>query len=427
MDYKFDTLAVHAGYKPDATGAQTTPIYMTSAYSFGTTERARAMFALEEGGNIYTRLQNPTNTVLEERAAALDGGVGALAAASGHAAMTMLFLNLAQCGDEIVSASAIYGGAVNLMKKTFGQMGIKFHHVDAHDPQNIKNAINDRTRAVFVETMGNPLGDVIDIEAIAAVAHEAGVPLICDNTVATPALLRPFEHGADIVVYSSTKYLSGTGTVMGGIVVDSGNFEWKGNPRFPQYNTPDESYHGVVYAEAFGRAAFITKLRTHILRDIGACPSPFNSWVTMLGMETLSLRMQRHSENGLKVAKFLESHPMVTSVSYPGLESSKYYPLVKKYLPKGQSSMFCFDIDGSRERAAKFCDSLKLLQIITNLGDSRTIVSCPAATTHSQVPDDELAKIGIKPGTIRISVGLEDADDIIADLKQAFDAAKSVK
>ena len=275
--------------------------------------------------------------------------------------------------------------------------------------------------------MGNPLGDVVDIEAIAEVAHAAGVPLIADNTVATPALLRPLEHGADLVVYSSTKYLSGTGTAMGGIVIDGGKFEWKGNPRFPDYNTPDASYHDIVYADAFGKAAFITKLRAHILRDIGACPSPFNSWVIMLGMETLSLRMERHSKNGLAVAEFLEGHPLIASVSYPGLKSSPYYGLTRKYLPKGQSSMYCFDIIGSRERAAKFCDSLKLINIVTNLGDSRTIVSCPAATTHSQVADAELAKMGIKPGTIRISVGLEDVDDLIADISQALEEAAQVE
>lgn len=427
MDYKFDTLAVHAGYKPDETGSIAVPIHMTSAYAFRSTEHARSLFALEDNGNIYTRLQNPTSDVLEARAAALEGGIGALAAASGHSAMTMMFLNLAKEGDEIISASGIYGGAVNLMKKTFGQMGIKFTLVDAHDPENFRKAITDKTRAIFIETMGNPLGDVVDIEAIAEVAHAAGIPLIADNTVATPALLRPLEHGADLVVYSSTKYLSGTGTAMGGIVIDGGKFEWKGNPRFPDYNTPDASYHDIVYADAFGKAAFITKLRAHVLRDIGACPSPFNSWVIMLGMETLSLRMERHSKNGLAVAEFLENHPMIASVSYPGLKSSPYYELSQKYLPKGQSSMYCFDIKGSRERAAKFCDSLKLINIVTNLGDSRTIVSCPAATTHSQVPDAELAKMGIKPGTIRISVGLEDVDDLIADISQALEAASQVE
>jgi O-acetylhomoserine (thiol)-lyase len=269
--------------------------------------------------------------------------------------------------------------------------------------------------------MGNPLADIPDMEAIAKIAHENGIPLIVDNTEATPYLLRPIEYGADIVVYSSTKFLSGTGTVMGGLVVDSGRFKWKDNPRFPEYNEPDTSYHGIVYADACGDAAFITKLRAHILRDIGAVMSPFNAWVTLLGMETLSLRMRKHCENGLKVARFLESHPLIDSVSYPVLESSRFNKLSQKYFPKGQSPVYCFDIKGTRETAAKFCDSLKLISIVTNLGDSRTIVSCPAATTHSQVPDDKLSEIGLRPGTIRISVGLEDPDDIIADLSQALD------
>jgi O-acetylhomoserine (thiol)-lyase len=270
--------------------------------------------------------------------------------------------------------------------------------------------------------MGNPLADVPDIEKIAAIAHEFGIPLIADNTEATPYLLRPIEHGADIVVYSSTKFLSGTGTVLGGLVVDSGKFKWKGNPRFPDFNEPDTSYHGIVYADACGDAAYITKLRTHILRDIGAVMSPFNAWVTLLGMESLSLRMARHCENGLKVAQFLENHPLIESVSYPGLKSSKFHQMHLKYFPNGQSPVYCFDIKGTRETAAKFCDSLKLISIVSNLGDSRTIVSCPAATTHSQVPDAQLAEIGLKPGTIRISVGIEDAEDIIADLSQALAA-----
>jgi O-acetylhomoserine (thiol)-lyase len=419
---KFDTKAIHAGYTPDkTTHSRAVPLYMTSAYTFDSTEHARRLFALEEDGNIYTRLQNPTTDILEKRIAELDGGIGALGGASGHGSMTMTFLNLAKAGDEIVSAKAIYGGAVNLMGKTLGQLGIKFTFVDAHDPESFRRATTDKTKAYFIETMGNPLADIPDIEKIAAIAHEFGIPLIADNTEATPYLLRPIEYGADIVVYSSTKFLSGTGTVMGGLVVDSGKFKWKGNLRFPDFNELDMSYHGIVYADACGDAAFITKLRTHILRDIGAVMSPFNAWVTMLGMETLGLRMGRHCENGMKVAEFLENHPLIESVSYPALKSSKYHALSKKYFPKGQSPVYCFDIKGSREVAAKFCDSLQMISIVSNLGDSRTIVSCPAATTHSQVPDDQLASIGLKPGTIRISVGIEDAEDIIADLGQALD------
>lgn len=428
MDYHFDTNAIHAGYRPDSdTNSRAVPIHMTTAYTFNNTEHARSLFALEEPGNIYTRLQNPTTGVLEERITALDGGIGAMAASSGHGGMTMAFLNLAGAGDEIVSARAIYGGAVNLMSKTFGQMGIKFHFVDGDDPESFRRATNEKTKAYFIETMGNPLGDIPDLEAIAKIAHEEGVPLIADNTTATPYLLKPIEYGADIVAYSSTKFLSGTGTAMGGLIVDSGNFKWKGNPRFPGFNEPDESYNGIVYADACGDAAFITKLRTHIVRDIGACQSPFNAWVTLLGMETLGLRVQRHSENGKKVAEYLEKHPMIENVSYPGLESSPYYPLAMKYFPKGQSSVYCFDIKGSRESAAKFCDNLKLLSIVTNLGDSRTLVSCPAATTHSQVPDNKLDEIGIRPGTIRISVGLEDVRDIIEDIDQALKACKKVR
>lgn len=425
MDYRFDTKAIHAGYRPDAvTNSRAVPIYMTTGYTFNNTEHARSLFALEETGNIYARLQNPTTGVLEDRIAALDGGVGAMAASSGHGGLTMAFLNLASCGDEIVSSRAIYGGAINLMSKTFGQMGIKFRFVDGDDPESFRRATNERTKAYFIETMGNPLGDIPDLEAIARIAHEENIPLIADNTTATPYLLRPFEYGADIAAYSSTKFLSGTGTVMGGLIVDSGKFKWKDNPRFPGFNEPDESYHGIVYADACGDAAFITKLRTHLVRDVGACQSPFNAWVTLLGMETLGLRMRRHSENGKKVAEFLHSHPMIENVSYSGLESSPYYPLAMKYFPKGQSSVYCFDIKATRDVAAKFCDSLKLISIVANLGDSRTLVSCPAATTHSQVSDDKLAEMGIRPGTIRISVGLEDAEDIIEDIDQALEACK---
>lgn len=419
---RFDTKTIHAGYTPEkTTGSRAVPIYMTSAYAFESTEHARRLFALEESGNIYTRLQNPTTDVLEKRMAALDGGIGAMAASSGHGAITMALLNIARTGDEIVSAQAIYGGAVNLMSKTFGQMGIKTRYVDAHDPDSFRRATNEKTRAYFIETMGNPLGDIPDIEKIAKIAHENGIPLITDNTEATPYLFRPIEYGADIVVYSSTKYLSGNGTVLGGVIVDSGKFNWKGNPRFPEFNEPDASYHGIVYAEDVGEAAYITKLRTHILRDIGASISPFNAWVTLLGIETLGLRMQRHCDNGLKVAEFLEAHDMIESVSYPALSSSQYHEMHQKYFPKGQSPVFCFDIKGTRETAAKFCDSLELASIVANLGDSRTIVNCPAATTHSQLSDDKLAEIGLKPGTIRISVGIEDPADIIDDIAQALE------
>ena len=423
-NYKLETIALHGGYRPEAPLAPVmTPIYMTTAYDFGSTETARARFALEDSGHIYTRLSNPTTGVLEERIAAMDGGAAAVAAASGHGAMTMAFLNLAQAGDEIVSAKNIYGGAINLMTKTFAQMGIKFTLVDGTDPENFRRATTEKTKAYFIESQGNPLGDIVDIGAIAQIAHENGIPLIVDNTEATPALMRPIDFGADIVIYSSTKFLCGTGAAMGGLVVDSGRFQWKGNPRFAEYNEPDPSYHGVVYAD-LGPAAFALKLRAHILRDIGACQSPFNAWVTLLGMETLTLRMAKHSANGLAVAQWLAARDDILSVSHPALPGSPYRALADKYFPKGTSSVYCFDLKGTRETAVKFCDSLKMISIVANLGDSRTIVSCPAATTHSQVPDEELAKSGIRPGTIRISVGIEALEDILADLDQALAASK---
>ncbi len=417
----FDTISVRGGYETEKTTNSTIPpIYMTNSFVFDDTEHARSLFALEKPGNIYTRLMNPTSDVLEKRLSELEGGVGALSASSGHGAMVMMFLCLASAGDEIVSSASIYGGAVNMMSKTLKKMGITVRFVDADDPENFRRAVNDRTRAFFIETIANPNADIPDLEAIAAIAHEYGIPMIADNTIATPYLFSPFKHGADIIVHSASKFLTGNSTSMIGVVVDGGTFKWKGNPRFPEFNEPDESYHGIVYADACGPAAFITKLRTHILRDVGACASPFNSWLTLLGMETLSLRVKKHCETSLEVARFLEGHKKIASVSYPGLESSKYHALAKKYMPKGQSSVFSFNIFGGRESASKFCDSLKLIPIVTNLGDARTIVSCPAATTHSQLSDESLRAIGVNPGTVRISVGLEDACDIVADIEQAL-------
>ncbi len=420
---QFDSKLIHAGYSPEAeTHSRQVPLYMTTAYTFDSTEAARKAFLLQEPANIYTRIMNPTCDVLERRIADLEGGIGALSACSGHGAMTMTFLCLASAGDEIVAARAIYGGAVNLMSKTFAKMGITFRFVDGDDPDAFDRATNEKTRAYFIETIGNPNADVPDIEAIAKIAHKHGVPLIADNTVATPWLLRPIEWGADIVVHSATKFLSGNGTAMGGLVVDSGNFPFLSNPRFPEFNTPDESYHGVIYAKDMGNQAFITKLRTHILRDIGACQSPFNAWLTLLGMETLNLRMERHCQSGLAVAEFLAAHPKVARVNYPHLSDSPYKAMADKYVPRGGSSVFTFDIDGDREAAARFCDAVKMISIVTNLGDARTILSCPAATTHSQLSDEKLHSIGIEPGTIRLSVGLEDVNDIIADLTQALSA-----
>lgn len=422
--YHLETNAVHAGYEPEqTTHANIPPLYMTTAYSFDNVEHARKLFALEEGGNIYTRLQNPTTDLLEARVAALEGGIGALALSSGHAAIVHALLTIAREGDEIISASTIYGGAINLLGKTFKRMGITVHFADTDRPETFREKINEKTRAIFIEAIGNPTAKVCDLEALAEIAHENGLPFIVDNTFATPALLRPFEHGADLIIHSTTKYLSGNGTAMGGMIVDSGKFVWKGNPRFAEMNAPDPSYHGVVFAD-LGEQAFLVKARALTLRDLGSCQSPFNSWVTMLGMETLSLRMERHSENALKVAKFLETHSAVERVDYPGLASSRYYPLAQKYLPNGASAVFTFEIKGGREAGARFCNHLKLLRIVANLGDSRSMVSHPATTTHSQLSDEQLLAAGISATTIRLSIGIEHIDDILADIAQALDASQ---
>lgn len=420
-NYRFETLSVHGGYKPEpTTHANVPPLYMTTAYSFDNVDHAKRLFALEEGGSIYTRMQNPTNSEFEKRISLLEGGVDAVAASSGHAAITMTLLTLCQEGDEIISSAEIYGGAINLLDKTFSRMGIKVHFAKISEPDSFKHLISDKTRGIFIESIGNPKADIADIEAIAGIAHDNGIPLIVDNTFATPYLLRPIEYGADIIIHSTTKYLSGNGTAMGGAVIDSGNFEWKGNPRFAEFNNPDPSYHGIVYADAFGKQAFSAKLRTQILRDIGACQSPFNAWITMLGIETLALRMERHSKNALETAKFLENHPAVESVDYPGLAGNKYYKLVAKYLPKGASAVFTFEIKGGREAGAEFVNNLKLFRIVANLGDARSMVSHPATTTHSQLSDEQLAASGISASTIRLSIGLENIQDILDDLNQAL-------
>ena len=417
---RFETKQMHAGYNGDATRSVQTPLHMTTAYTFDDTEYARSLFALEQPGHMYTRLSNPTNAVLEERLAALDGGIGALVSAGGHSMMVMTFINLCSADDEIVSAKSIYGGAINLMDKTLRRLGINFKFVDASDPEAFDRATTDKTRAYFIETIGNPLADIPDIEAIAKIAAKNGVVLIADNTVASPYLLRPIEHGANMVIYSTTKYINGSGTAMGGALIDAGNFKFLGNPRYPAFNTPDPSYKGLVYAEALGDLAFLVKLRAHVLRDIGACQSPFNSWLTLLGLETLSLRMERHSSNALAVAEYLERQGAVERVNYPKLKSSPYYKLAEKYLPLGASSTFTADMKGGREAAAKLCDNLKLMKIVTNLGDTRSIVSCPAATTHSQLSDEQLMEAGIYPGSVRFSIGLENLDDLLEDLEQAL-------
>lgn len=425
QQHGFDTLAVRGGYATDpTTHSVAVPLYMTNAYTFDSVEHAQQLFELKAAGNIYTRLSNPTVDVLEKRVAALDGGVAAVAMSSGHGIMFSTFLNLASAGDEIVSSICIYGGAINMMGVTLGRLGITTRFVNPDNLEEWENAITDKTKAFFVEAVGNPNANVADIEAIAEIAHRHGIPLIVDSTFTTPALLRPIEYGADIVIHSATKFLIGNGTAMCGIAVDSGNFDFANNPRFPLYNEPDVSYHGAVFAKDFGNAAFATRLRVLILRDIGACLSPFNAFMALNGIETLPLRMQKHSENALLVAKFLESHPSVAKVNYPGLASSQYKALADKYLAKGAGGVFTFELNGTRETTAKFIDSLNMLLNVANLGDTRSMVIHPGTTTHSQLTDEQLLKSGITAQTVRISVGIEDPQDIIADLSQALSSAK---
>ena len=383
-NYGFDTLMVHAGTQPDPeTHSVALPIYQTTAYTFDSTEHAARLFELKEPGNIYTRLSNPTVDALERRVAALDGGIGALAFASGHAAMVHTFLNLAGAGDEIVSSICIYGGAINMMGVTLGRIGVKVKFVDPGDLGAWEAAVTDRTKAFFVEAIGNPNANVADIEAIAAIAHRHGVPMIVDSTFTTPYLLRPIDYGADYVVHSATKFLGGHGTAMCGIVTDAGTFDFNGNPRFPLYTEPDVSYHGVVFAKDCGNAGFLSRLRAMMLRDLGGCCAPLSAFLII---ETLSLRMRHISESALAIAEHLESHPDVAFVNYPGLKSSPYYPLVRKYLPKGAGGVFTFGLKGGRERGAKLIDSLELILHVTNVGDSRTLISHPASTPTSSSP-----------------------------------------
>lgn len=429
LDYKdhgygFDTLMIHAGTEPDpVTHAVNLPVYQATAYTFDSTDHARKLFELAEPGNIYTRLSNPTVDALERRVAALDGGIGALAMSSGHAVMVAAFLNLASEGDEIVSSISIYGGAINMMGVTLGRMGINVKFVDPDDLDAWENAVTDKTKAFFVEAVGNPNVNLSDIEAIAAVAHRHGIPMIVDSTFTTPYLIRPIDFGADFVIHSATKFLGGHGTAMCGIVTDAGTFKFKDNPRFPLYNEPDVSYHGLVFAD-MGESAFIGRLRALVLRDLGACCAPMNAFLILQGVETLSLRMQRHSESALAVARHLAAHPDVSFVHYPGLESDAYYQRAQKYLPKGAGGVLTFGVKGGRAACARFIDSLGLVTHVANVGDVRTLVIHPATTTHSQLSDEQLAQAGITAETIRLSVGLEDVNDIIADIDQAIARAK---
>ncbi len=425
---KFNTLAIHAGQSPDTdTHSIAAPIYQTTAYSFNSSEHAKQLFELKEPGHIYSRLSNPTCDTLEQRISALEGGIGAVATSSGHAAIFNTILNLASAGDEVVSSICIYGGAVNLFGVTLKNLGINVNFVNPDDLDAWENAVTDKTKAFFVETVGNPNANVADIEAIADIAHKHGIPLIVDSTFTTPFLCRPFEFGADIIIHSATKFLGGHGTAMAGIIVDSGKFKFEGNPRFPQYNNPDVSYHGAVFAKDFGNAGFITRLRALVLRDIGSCLSPFNAFLILQGIETLSLRMERHCQNALAVAKYLESNPNVSFVNYPSLKSNKYNSLQQKYMPGGCGSVFTFGLNASREAGAKFIDSLKLLRNVANVGDVRSLVIHPATTTHSQLSDEQLKNAGITAQTIRLSIGLEDSEDLIADLEQAINAAVSAE
>jgi O-acetylhomoserine (thiol)-lyase len=418
---KFDTLQVHAGQTADpTTGSRAVPIYQTASYVFRDTEHAANLFALKEFGNIYTRLMNPTSDVFEQRVAALEGGVGALAVASGSAAITYAILNIAEAGDEIVSASTLYGGTYNLFKTTLPKLGIKTTLVDPDEPENFRKAINEKTKALYIETIGNPRINVADIEAIAKIAHENGLPLIVDNTFGTPYLIRPIEHGADIVVHSATKFIGGHGTSIGGVIVDSGKFDWASNDKFPGLTEPDDSYNGLRYVEALGPLAYIIKIRVQLLRDTGAAISPFNSFMLLQGLETLSLRVERHVSNTEKITEFLSNHPLVRWVNYPGLKENKYYELAKKYLPKGAGAIFTFGIKGGVQEGKKFIESLQIFSHLANVADAKSLVIHPASTTHQQLSEEDQRAAGVTPDMIRVSVGIEDVEDLIYDLDQAL-------
>ena len=423
--YALETLAVHAGQEIDpATRSRAVPIYQTTSYGFRDTDHAADLFALRETGNIYTRLMNPTTDVFEKRMAELEGGVGALATSSGQAAITFSILNIAGAGDEIVSSTSLYGGTYNLFAVTLRKIGIDVKFVDPSDPENFRKAITDKTKALYAETIGNPRGDVPDIEALAKIAHEHGIPLIVDNTFPSPYLLQPIKHGADIVVHSATKFIGGHGTSIGGVIVDSGKFDWKASGKFPGLTEPDPSYHGAVYTEAVGPLAYIIKARVQLMRDIGASISPFNSFLLLQGLETLHLRMERHSQNALKVAEFLQKQEVVSNVNYPGLPGHPSYELAKKYLPKGQGAILTFEIAGGVEAGKKLINSVKLFSHLANVGDSKSLIIHPASTTHSQLEGEALLSTGVTPGMVRLSVGTENIDDILADLAQAIEASQ---
>jgi O-acetylhomoserine (thiol)-lyase len=423
--YGFETLSLHAGQETadSATGARAVPIYQTSSYVFDSPEHAANLFALKQFGNIYTRIMNPTQDAFERRVAALEGGVGALATASGQAAETLAILNIAEAGDEIVSSASLYGGTYNLFHYTLPKLGITVRFVDGREPENFRGVINDRTKAIYTETLGNPRLDTLDISAVAAIAHEYGLPLIIDNTVPTPYLVQPFKHGADIVVHSATKFIGGHGTSIGGVIVDSGKFDWAASGRFPGLTEPDPSYHGLRYVEALGPLAYIIKARVQLLRDLGPATTPFNSWLFLQGLETLPLRLERHSQNALRIAEFLEGHPAVSWVSYPGLPSHPQYELARKYFTHGYGAILGFGIKGGLEAGKQLIRHIELFSHLANIGDAKSLIIHPASTTHSQLAPDEQVETGVTPDFIRLSVGLETVDDLIEDLDQALRAA----
>lgn len=437
---KFDTKLLHAGHNPkEHQMCINVPIYPTTAFDFDDVQRGADLFDLKVAGDIYTRLSNPTNNILEKRLAELEGGIGALCFSSGQAATTAAILNITNSGDEVVAASTLYGGTCNLFSSTFRKLGINVRFAKGEEPEDFEQEITDKTKCIFIELLSNPALNIIDIEKLAKVAHKHSIPLIVDNTIPSPYLCRPIEWGADIVVHSTTKYISGHGNAMGGAIIDSGNFDWEESGKFPELTTPDESYHGIVYTKTFGKSAYIVKARAQILRDMGACPSPFNSYLTLSGLETLSLRMQRHCDSALKIAQWLEANPYISWVNYPALKSSKYYNLAQKYTPKGCSSIIGF---GLKERKSgfsasndktmgaiageKFINSLTIPIHTTNIGDTRSIITYPYLTTHRQLSDEQKRACGVTDDFMRFSVGLEDVDDIIDDLDRAIKLAQEV-
>jgi len=419
--YGFHTQSIHAGQKPDpATGSRAVPIYQTTSYVFEDAQHGADLFSLAKPGNIYTRIMNPTTAVFEERMAALEGGVGALATASGSAAITYAILNLTGAGGHVVAASTLYGGTYNLLARTLPQYGIMTTFVDPDSPAAFTDAIRPETKAIFVETIGNPASNVADLETLAGVAHAQGIPLIVDNTFGSPWLVRPIEHGADIVVHSATKFIGGHGTSIGGVIIDAGKFDYARDGKFPLLSEPDPSYQGLRYAPDLGAMAYILRARVSLLRDTGAAISPFNAWLMLLGLETLPLRMDRHVANAQKVAEFLAGHPKVAYVNYPGLPGNRYHELAKKYLPKGAGSIFSFGVKGGREEAARLIDGLELFSLLANVADAKSLVIHPAGTTHAQLNDEQLRQAGIGPELIRLSIGLEDVEDLIDDLERAL-------